>query len=130
MVSRGSHVHHVPHTDLPHSIPSAIASEVNSTPSSAEAAASRSARLLRPQVGDARDEHDEEREPCEPRRRDVDVHQPLHVALDRVRGRHHEGQDGRDPERHERERAQRALARARHGLAERPLGDLHQSSIT
>ena len=46
VVSRGSHVHQVPQTGLPHSIPSTIASEVNNTPISAEAAATRSHRVF------------------------------------------------------------------------------------
>ena len=46
VVSLGSHVHHVPQTGLPHSIPRTIARAVNSTPISAEAAATRSQRVF------------------------------------------------------------------------------------
>ena len=42
LVSRGSHVHHTPHTGLPHSDPRTIVSAVNNTPISADADASRS----------------------------------------------------------------------------------------
>src|SRR6266545_6167547 len=45
VVRRGSHVHHVPHTGLPHRDPSAMASAVKSTPISADAAAVRSHRI-------------------------------------------------------------------------------------
>src|SRR5437879_645141 len=45
VVIRGSHVHHVPHTGFPQRDPSAMASAVNSTPTSAEAAARRSQRV-------------------------------------------------------------------------------------
>src|SRR4029450_1905772 len=46
VVRRGSHVHQVPQTGLPHSIPRTIASDVNSTPISADAAATRSHRVF------------------------------------------------------------------------------------
>src|SRR5881628_2039281 len=42
VVSRGSHVHHVPQTGLAQMDPKTMVSAVNSTPTSAEAAASRS----------------------------------------------------------------------------------------
>src|SRR5512132_2741994 len=46
VVRRGSHVHQVPQTGLPHSIPRTIASDVNRTPISADAAATRSHRVF------------------------------------------------------------------------------------
>src|SRR6266511_6452279 len=45
VVSRGSHVHHVPHTGLAQMDPNTMVRAVNSTPTSAEAAASRSHRV-------------------------------------------------------------------------------------
>ena len=45
VVRRGSQVHQVPHTGLPHSAPSTIVRPVNSTPTSAAAAARRSQRV-------------------------------------------------------------------------------------
>src|SRR4029450_6123653 len=75
-------------------------------------------RLLRPQVRDARDEHDEEAEVREPGGRDVDVHDPLDLALDRVRRGDDERQHCRDPQRDERRGAEQILAAARRRLAE------------
>ena len=47
VVSRASHVHQVPHVGLPQIDPVAIVSPVKSTPTSAEACASRSAASAR-----------------------------------------------------------------------------------
>ena len=46
VVSLGSHVHQVPQIGLPQIEPNAMAKAVNSTPTSAEAAASRSHRVF------------------------------------------------------------------------------------
>ena len=43
LVSRASHVHQVPHVGLPQIAPAAIVNPVKTTPTSAEACASRSA---------------------------------------------------------------------------------------
>ena len=108
---RASHAHQTPQTGLPQSEPSTSVSAVNSTPSSADAPASRSqtSERVRGQRKSAdATRGDDEREVREPRRRDVEVHEPLRFPLRRVLGRAPEPEQREHDQRDERRPAEDA----------------------